>query len=45
MGALQMNTKYLEGAVEAFKMMVNVLPNNMDSWNHIGICFKRTGKT
>ncbi|MFZ1127980.1 PAS domain S-box protein [Methanoregula sp.] len=43
MGAIQMNTKYLEGAIEAFKMMVNVLPNNMDSWNYIGICLKELG--
>lgn len=44
MGVLQMNNKYLDAAVETFKMVVNTLPNSMDTWNHIGICLKELGK-
>jgi len=44
MGVMQTNNKYLNAAVETFKMVVNILPNNMDSWNHIGICLKELGK-
>ncbi|ABS56464.1 putative PAS/PAC sensor protein [Methanoregula boonei 6A8] len=44
MGVMQMNNRYIEAAVETFKMVVNSLPNNMDSWNHIGICLKELGK-
>lgn len=43
-GVMQMNDKYLDAAVETFKMVVNTLPNSMDSWNHIGICLKELGK-
>lgn len=45
MGVLQMNNKYLEAAVETFKMVVNLLPNNMDSWNKIGICLKELSRS
>jgi len=44
MGVLQMNNKYLDAAVETFKMVVNTLPNSMDTWNHIGICLKELGR-
>lgn len=44
MGVMQMNNRYLDAAVETFKMVVNSLPNSMDSWNHIGICLKELGK-
>jgi len=44
MGVMQMNNRYIEAAVETFKMVVNSLPNSMDSWNHIGICLKELGK-
>ena len=45
MGVMQMNNKYLEAAVETFKMAVNLLPNNMDSWNQIGICSNELGRS
>jgi PAS domain S-box-containing protein len=45
MGVMQMNNKYLEAAIETFKMVVGLLPNSMDSWNHIAICLKELGKT
>jgi len=44
MGVMQMDSKYLDAAVQMFKMVANVLPNNMDAWNHIGICLKEMGK-
>ncbi|MFZ1897186.1 response regulator [Methanoregula sp.] len=44
-GVMQMNNKYLEAAVETFKMVVNFLPNNKDSWNHLGVCFKELGRS
>ncbi|HVP97172.1 response regulator [Methanoregula sp.] len=44
MGVMQMNNKYLEAAIETFKMVVSLLPNSMDTWNHIGICLKELGK-
>lgn len=44
MGVMQMNNKYLEAAVETFKMVVNSMPNSMESWNHIGICLKELGR-
>jgi CheY-like chemotaxis protein len=44
-GSIYMSTKYLDSAVQTFKMVVNQLPNNADSWSHIGICYKEMGKT
>jgi len=44
LGVMQMNNRYLDAAVETFKMVVNNLPNSMESWNHIGICLKELGK-
>lgn len=44
-GVMQMNNRYLEAAIETFKMVVNILPNNMDSWNHIGICLKELARS
>jgi len=44
MGVMQMNNRYLDAAVETFKMVVNNLPNSMESWNHIGICLKELGR-
>jgi len=44
MGVMQMNPTYLKAAVETFRMVVNILPNNRESWNHIGICLNALGK-
>jgi CheY-like chemotaxis protein len=44
-GIMYMSTKYLDSAVQTFKMVVNQLPNNADAWSHIGICYKEMGKT
>jgi len=44
MGVMQMNNKYLEAAIETFKMVVGLLPNSKDTWNHIGICLKELGR-
>jgi DNA-binding response OmpR family regulator len=44
MGVMQMDSKYLDAAVQMFKMVINTLPNNMEAWNHIGISLKEMGK-
>ena len=44
MGIIHMDNKYLEAAIQTFKMVANSLPNNMDAWNHIGVCLKEMGK-
>ena len=43
-GILHMNNKYLDSAIQVFKMVVNQMPNNMAAWNHIGVCYKGMGK-
>ena len=43
-GLLHMNNKYLDSAIQVFKMVVNLMPNNMAAWNHLGICYKEMGK-
>lgn len=43
-GVLYMSNKYLESAIQTFNMVANVMPNNADTWNHIGICYKELGK-
>jgi CheY-like chemotaxis protein len=43
-GLLNMSNKYLDSAIMTFKMVTNHLPNNMDAWNHIGICYKEKGQ-
>jgi DNA-binding response OmpR family regulator len=43
-GVLYMSNKYLESAIQTFKMVANVIPNNANTWNHIGICYKELGK-
>ena len=35
-----MSNKYLDSAIQTFKMVTNQMPNNADAWNHIGICYK-----
>jgi Flp pilus assembly protein TadD len=42
-GVLYMSTKYLDSAIQVFKMVVDQLPNNMESWNYLGICYKEMG--
>ena len=43
-GVLYMSNKYLESAIQTFKMVANVVPNNANTWNHIGICYNELGK-
>ena len=43
-GVLYMSNKYLESAIQTFKMVANAVPNNASTWNHIGICYKELGK-
>lgn len=43
-GLLHMNSKYLDSAIQVFKMVVNIMPNNMAAWNHLGICYKEMGR-
>jgi PAS domain S-box-containing protein len=43
-GVLYMSNKYLDSAIQTFKMVANVMPNNANTWNHIGICYKELGK-
>jgi PAS domain S-box-containing protein len=43
-GVLYMSNKYLESAIQTFKMVANQMPNNASVWNHIGICYKEMGQ-
>jgi len=43
-GVLYMSNKYLESAIQTFKMVTDLLPNNANTWNHLGICHKEMGK-
>ena len=43
-GVPYMSNKYLDSAIQTFKMVANQMPNNANSWNHIGICYKEMGK-
>lgn len=43
-GVLNMDNNYLDSAIQTFRMVVNILPNNMEAWNHLGICHKEMGK-
>ena len=43
-GVLNMDNKYLDSAIQTLRMVVNILPNNMEAWNHLGICYKEMGK-
>jgi len=43
-GVLYMSNKYLDSAIQTFKMVANQTPNNANAWNHIGICYKEMGK-
>jgi tetratricopeptide (TPR) repeat protein len=44
-GVLYLSNKYLDSAIQTFKMVANQMPNNANAWNHIGICYKEMGKT
>jgi CheY-like chemotaxis protein len=43
-GLLHRNSKYLDSAIQVFKMVVNLMPNNMAAWNHLGVCYKEMGR-
>jgi len=43
-GISTMSEKYLNSAIQTFKMVTNLMPNNADAWNQIGICYKEMGK-
>jgi DNA-binding response OmpR family regulator len=43
-GVMYMSNKYLDSAIQTFKMVVNQMPNNATAWNHLGVCFKEMGK-
>jgi tetratricopeptide (TPR) repeat protein len=43
-GVMNMSNKYLDSAIQTFKIVVNQMPNNASAWNHLGICFKEMGK-
>ena len=43
-GIMYMSNKYLDSAIQTFKMVVNQMPNNASAWNHLGVCFKEMGK-
>lgn len=43
-GVMYMSNKYLDSAIQTFKMVVNQMPNNACAWNHLGVCFKEMGK-
>jgi len=43
-GVLYNSNKYLDSAIQTFKMVVDLLPNNAAAWNHLGICYKDMGK-
>jgi TolA-binding protein len=43
-GEQNMSNKYLDSAIQTFKMVVNKMPNNADAWNHLGICYKEMGQ-
>lgn len=43
-GVLYNSNKYLDSAIQTFKMVADLLPNNAAAWNHLGICHKDMGK-
>ena len=43
-GVLNMDNKYLDSAIQTLRMVVNILPNNAEAWDHLGICHKEMGK-
>jgi CheY-like chemotaxis protein len=43
-GVMYMSNKYLDSAIQIFKMVINQQPNCMDAWNDLGICYNEMGK-
>jgi CheY-like chemotaxis protein len=43
-GVMYMSNKYLDSAIQVFKMVINQQPNCMEAWNNLGICYKEIGK-
>jgi DNA-binding response OmpR family regulator len=43
-GIKNLSAKYLDSAIQTFKIVVDLMPNNASAWNHLGICFKEMGK-
>jgi tetratricopeptide (TPR) repeat protein len=43
-GVMYMSNKYLDSAIQVFKMVINQQPNCLDAWNNLGICYKEIGK-
>jgi PAS domain S-box-containing protein len=43
-GVMNMSHKYLDAAIQTFKLVVHEMPNNARAWNHLGICYKEMGK-
>lgn len=42
-GIMYMSTKYLDSAIQTFRMVINLLPNTADAWSHIGTCYREMG--
>jgi len=45
MGVMNMNDKYIDSAIQSFKQVIHLMPENASAWNHLGICYKEKGKT
>jgi len=43
-GVLNNNNKYLDSAIQTFKMVADLLPNNVAVWVHLGNCLTVLGK-
>jgi CheY-like chemotaxis protein len=43
-GIQNMSNRYLDSAIQTFKMVTSQMPNNADAWDHIGICYKEKGQ-
>jgi Tfp pilus assembly protein PilF/CheY-like chemotaxis protein len=43
-GVLNKSNKYLDSAIQTFKMVVDLLPNNAAAWDHLGTCHNEMGK-
>jgi tetratricopeptide (TPR) repeat protein len=44
-GIQHMSNKYLDSAIQTFKVVAKRMPDNADAWNHIGICYKEMRQT
>ena len=43
-GVLYNSNKYVDSAIQTFRMVTDLLPNNAAVWDHLGICYKEVGK-